>query len=376
MNNFEWYVNIEGKQWKRGFTTGTCAAAAAKAAVYGLLNQCGTTVVDIVTPRGITLTIPVAESNISEDEVCCGVMKDAGDDPDVTHGLMIYATARWRNEEGVFITGGKGIGIITKPGLQVPVGQAAINPVPQEMIRRSVLDVLPRGCGVNIVISAPMGEEVAKKTLNPVLGITNGISILGTTGIVEPMSEEAFKHSLVPQIEVALANGCSRLVFTPGKIGEHIAQRYHIPAEATVLMSNFIGYMLGEAARLGVKEILLFGHIGKIVKVAGGIFHTHSKIADGRMDIIAAQAAALGASAELVNELLACVTTEAAMPLLAEAGLTEVYHRLAERASLRAERYTHNVVRIGTVMVSMQGEILGIDRNAQRIGGTAGWHIQ
>jgi cobalt-precorrin-5B (C1)-methyltransferase len=376
MSDFDWFIEIEGQKWKRGVTTGTCAAAAAKAAVYALLQQTEVTWIEITTPRGITVTLPVQECSYHNDEAHCGVVKDAGDDPDNTDGMTIYATVRLRNEPGILLKGGEGVGVVTKPGLQVDVGEAAINPVPRDMIRRSVLECLPPEQGLEIMISVPGGRERALKTLNPVLGIIGGISILGTTGIVEPMSEEAFRHSLAPQIDVALAAGYTSLVFTPGKIGEKIARQYQIPDVTTILTSNFIGYMLGEASRRGVKDVILFGHIGKLVKIAGGIFYTHSKIADGRMDIIAAEAAHMGATAKQVGEILSCVTTEATLPILAAAGLQDVFNRLAKRASLRAEQHVHNTLRVGTVMVSLQGTVLGIDDQAQKIGGEAGWHLK
>lgn len=376
MSTFDWYIEIEGKRWKRGITTGACAAAAAKAAAQALIEQREISAVEIITPRGIKLALPIARCSFTKDEACCGVVKDAGDDPDSTDGAMINATVCWTEQIGVSILGGEGVGVVTKPGLQITVGEAAINPVPRELIRRSVEECLPLEQGVAVTISVPNGRELARKTLNPMLGIINGISILGTTGIVEPMSEEAFRTSLAPQIDVALAAGYNSLVFTPGKIGESIARRYHIPAEVSILTSNFIGYMLEEASRRGVKDIVLFGHMGKLVKVAGGIFYTHSKIADGRMDIIAAEAANMGASAQQVGAILDCITTEAALPILQEAGLMGVFHRLAKRASRRAEQYVHGSLRVGTVMVSLQGAILGIDDNAKIIGGEAGWLLK
>lgn len=375
MPDFAWEIEREGKRWRRGVTTGACAAAAAKAAIYALVHQQAGTSVEIVTPHGIPLRMAVSHCRVASREASCAVRKDAGDDPDITHGILIFATVSWQEKEGIVIEGGTGVGRVTKPGLQIPVGQAAINPVPRSMIQSAVQEYLPPGGGCKVVIHVPEGERLAMRTLNPALGIEGGISILGTTGIVEPMSEEAYKYALVPQIDIALAGGFDTLVFTPGKIGGHMAARYHIAAEAIVLTSNFIGYMLCEAASRGVKNILLFGHLGKLVKVAGGIFHTHSKTADGRMETMAAYAAAQGASAEVVRSLLECVTTEAALGVLQTADLTGVCNILAERASWRAGRYIQQKCRVGTVMVSMEGKIVGIDKNAREIGGAAGWQL-
>jgi len=242
---------------------------------------------------------------------------------------------------------------------------------------QAVRDILPLGFGAIVSISIPDGQRLAKRTLNPNLGIIGGLSIIGTTGIVEPMSEEAFKNSLSPQISVVKALGYDQVVFAPGKIGQNIAiNRYGIPAETVIQTSNFIGHMLESAVFYNMKRVLLFGHLGKLVKVAAGIFHTHNRMADARFETLAAYMAAEGAPQQAILEILACTTTEAAMPIIAQYNLQSVYQILAEKASARAKRYVFDDLIVGTVIVTLQGDILGLDDTAREIGGSLGWNIK
>ena len=367
---------LSGEKLKSGITTGTCAAAAAKAAVLAWQGFLPASV-EIETPQGKILNVPVDFAERSETAGKACIIKDAGDDPDITHGVQVIAEVSVTvDQPEIVLIAGDGIGTVTLPGLQIPVGEPAINPVPRKMIAAAIRSVLAEEVGARVVISIPGGEKLARRTLNPTLGIAGGLSIIGTTGIVEPMSEEAFKNSLKPQISVARAQGFDVVVMAPGKIGQDIAvQQFGIPAAAVVQTSNFIGFMLESAVELGVKEILLFGHLGKLVKVAGGIFHTHNRMADARMETLAAYMAAEGASRQAVQAVLQCTTTEAAIPILAEHGLNAVYSVLAERASLRARRFVFEELSVGTVIVSMKGELLGMDAAARRIGGNLQWNI-
>ena len=258
---------------------------------------------------------------------------------------------------------------VTKPGLSVPVGQPSINPGPRQLIRNVVAEVLGADkISLEVTISIPAGVELAKQTLNPILGVEGGISVIGTTGVLRPMSEEGFKNSLVPQIDVAKAAGFDTLIFVPGKIGERLAGKWQLPAQAMVQTSNFIGFMLEAAQQREIKRVLLFGHIGKLVKVAAGCFYTHNRIADGRLETIAAYGAAEGLSTRDVQAVLNANTTEDALAVLDRAGLKGVVcQRLAERASLRAQRYLFQKMQIGTVMVAMSGELLGMDETAASI---------
>ncbi len=363
---------------RSGITTGTCATAAAQAAVLAVLAQ-PPEVVSVRLPRGEDKIVALEyATRITKNTATAGVRKDAGDDPDITNGILIVADVELTQEAEIRLLGGEGVGVVTKPGLSIAVGEAAINPVPRRMIEEGVRSILGAARGAVIRISIPGGEKLARRTLNPSLGIEGGLSVIGTTGIVEPMSEEAFKDSLTPQIDVALALGFESLVFVPGKIGENIAVgQYELPKEAVLQTSNFIGHMLAAAQDKGVKRVLLFGHPGKLVKVAGGIFHTHNRMADGRMEIIAAYAALQQPGATVIEKILACTTTEAATDILRRQGLSEaVYAALAKRASERAQRYVFGGLEVGTVIVSMQGELLGMDECAKAIGGTLQWNIR
>ncbi|MGQ9497161.1 MAG: cobalt-precorrin-5B (C(1))-methyltransferase CbiD [Desulfotomaculales bacterium] len=360
------------KRLREGYTTGACAAAAAKAATLLLFTGCVPETVRVLTPAGRELCLPVADAAVNAGRARCGVVKDAGDDPDVTDGLTICAEAR-PIPAGVVLRGGPGVGVVTQPGLPVPVGEPAINPVPRAMILREVGSVLPPGRGVEITISVPGGNEVAARTFNPRLGIVGGISILGTTGVVRPMSEEACRESLGLLVDVAAARGLVRLVLVPGRSGEEFAvKRYGFPPGAVVQMSNFVGFMLKRCAARNVKEVLLLGHHGKLSKVAAGVFHTHSRVADGRLEVLAAVAAAEGAAAETVNELLSCTTVEAAVGVLERAGLAQVWDCLAARASARAQAFVENRLRVGTVLLDRSGAILGVDRVATEIAAALG----
>ncbi|NOZ59152.1 MAG: cobalt-precorrin-5B (C(1))-methyltransferase [Euryarchaeota archaeon] len=353
------------KKLRKGFTTGTCAAAAAKAATL-LLRGERRERVSIALPSGERVSLGVAQLEMREGVARACVVKDAGDDPDVTHGALICAEVRRRSGREVVIGGGRGVGVVTKPGLAVPVGEAAINPVPREMIRRAVREAMPEG-GVEVLIEVPRGKELARRTMNPKLGIKGGISILGTSGRVEPWSESAFMRSLVPQIDVALAAGFTEVVLTPGRIGEKNALRRRVPEDAVVQCGNYVGYMLEQCAERGIEGVLLFGHVGKLVKVAAGIFHTHSRVADARLETLAAYAAEGGAPQELVAKLLRSATAEEAVSLLLSGGFAGVLNRIAERASLRAGERVEGKLKTGTILINLKGEVVGSDAGARRI---------
>ncbi|MCX8152942.1 MAG: cobalt-precorrin-5B (C(1))-methyltransferase CbiD [Candidatus Bathyarchaeota archaeon] len=343
-----------------GLSTGACAAAAAKAAVMALMGASVDKVV-IPTPIGIRFEIPVKESKKLGDAAVAVVVKDAGDDIDVTDKLEIYATVRLTEDGKVTVKGAAGVGVVTKPGLPVPVGESAINPVPRSMIIAAVKEALPSDKGAEVVISVPAGEEVAKKTLNSRLGIAGGISILGTTGVVKPLSLEACKRSLVPQIDIALAKGYDHVFLVPGNIGERITKKlFNVADEAIIQTGDFMGYMLDKASEKGIKEITILGHPGKLVKLAAGIFNTHHRVADARSEVIAAYAASVGADSQLVNKILASNTTEEAVVLLREANLLkQTFDKIAGKVAFRVLERVKNKMKVNVILVSMEGAILG-----------------
>ncbi|MDN5347359.1 MAG: cobalt-precorrin-5B (C1)-methyltransferase [Clostridia bacterium] len=351
---------------RKGYTTGSCAAAAAKAAVLALRQDSLPEWVTITTPGGQELRLPVQVER-GEGWAEAVVIKDAGDDPDITHEVAVHVRAQLRPGP-VQIRAGRGVGIVTRPGLAVPVGEPAVNPVPRAMITAAVTPLLPPGEGVELTISIPRGEELARRTLNPRLGIEGGLSILGTTGIVEPMSVEALQASLITQVGVALAAGHKTLVLTPGRMGQcRAVQGYGFPEEVVILTSNLIGDLLEACANAGVKRVLLWGHAGKLVKVAGGIFNTHSRVADGRREIIAAYLAAGGAPAKMVRGVLEAPTVEAVLELVQSYGQNGIWDLLARQASRQAQEFVRKRLTVGTALLNLKGEIIGRDEVARQI---------
>lgn len=364
------------KRLRPGITTGASAAAAAQAAVLMLFRREEILSAKVTNPQGRELVVPVKAVALHQESATATVIKDGGDDPDITTGLEITVTVR-KIPTGIMITGGPGVGTVTKPGLQVPVGEPAINPVPREMMASAVKPFLPEGTGVCIEVSVPGGVEAARRTLNPKLGITGGISILGTTGIVEPMSEEAFKRSLAPQITMAKAHGFTTICLTPGRLGERwAADILGIPGEAVVQMSNFVGYMLNSCVTQGIRNVILIGHHSKLTKVAAGCFHTHNKVADARLETLAAYAGLLGAGAPVIGELLAANTSEGALEILRRHNLMGVMPLIAAKAAARAMEHVFGDLRVGVVMFTMSGEVLAADANAVEIGRELGWQIR
>jgi cobalt-precorrin-5B (C1)-methyltransferase len=364
------------KQLRDGITTGTCAAAALRAALLLLRDGRLPEIVDVTTPQERKLSVPVAGGEILPDgDALAYIIKDAGDDPDITHGAAIKTRVRLTPRPGWTYEAGEGVGTATKAGLSVPVGAAAINPGPRKMMDKVLRELLPPGRGARVTVSVPGGRELAKKTLNAMLGIEGGISIIGTTGIVRPMSEEAFKSALIKQLDVLKAGGIKTPVLVPGKIGGNIAAGLGVADEHIVQISNFAGVMLRKTAAYGFSDILLLGHIGKLVKLSGGIFNTHSSVADGRQEIFAAHLAALGADTATVRAVLAATTTEAIAALVERAGLTEVYPLLAERAARRCAAYIKGRARVGVALAAMSGRLLGWSQVAEEMGREAGWRI-
>ena len=316
-----------GEQMRYGFTTGSCAAAAAKAATYMLLTGKKKTEITIETPKGISYTTPILQIDCREKEVSCAVQKDGGDDPDITTGALICAKVSYGNiygETKIVIDGGMGVGRVTKPGLDQPVGNAAINHVPREMITKEVLQVcslLDYKGSLNVEISVPEGKKIAEQTFNPRLGIEGGISILGTSGIVEPMSNQAILDTIKVELNQRKTLGYDYVAVSPGNYGlDFMKKSYGYDLDKSVKCSNFIGDTIDMAVAMGFKKMLLTGHIGKLIKVAGGIMNTHSKEGDCRMELLAAFSVKLGVKPKQVCEILDCVTTEEAVRILTGSG--------------------------------------------------------
>lgn len=356
----EEYVYIDGKRYKRGYTTGSCAAGAAKAAAHMVLTKNKVTSININTPKGIPLSLDVQNQNIQESYAECSIQKDGGDDIDATHKMHIYASVEINNSGTIEIDGGIGIGRVTKKGLGIEIGQAAINKTPRLMIENEVRKVIGNK-GAKVTIYAPQGEEISKKTFNPRLGIVGGISIIGTTGIVEPMSDEGWKKSLSIELQMKKEQGLENIILVPGNHGERFVNEIlGIDDRYIVRTSNFIGYMLKEAQRIGYKKILLAGHLGKYIKLAAGIFNTHSKIADARAELLVAYLALMNVSHEILKEVYNCTNTEEAMEIINRYGYDNVYKIIANKCRERVNIYLNDEnIEVGVVIFSMEQAILG-----------------
>ncbi|MCK3712469.1 cobalt-precorrin-6A synthase [Clostridioides difficile] len=398
----EEYVYIDGKKYRRGYTTGSCATGASKAAVYMLITKNRINTINIDTPKGIPLLLKVDNINISDTFVECSIKKDGGDDIDATHTMDIYARAEIvaKNDKNkgyltlkdidslstnseckselykfIRVYGGTGIGVVTKKGLSVDIGKPAINPTPLKMINHEIRkligdnfeSILGNDKVLKITIFAPQGETVAKKTFNPRLGIVGGISIIGTTGIVEPMSDEGWKKSLSIELQMKKEQGLDKIILVPGNHGEQfIREKLNLDIKYVVRVSNFIGYMIKEAQRIGYKKILMAGHIGKFIKVSAGIFNTHSKVADARSEILVANLALMGARYEFLNKINQCVTTEEAVELINNSEYREVYNILSNKCKERVKQYLNedsDDIDVEVIIFSMDKSLLGKSDN-------------
>lgn len=361
-----------GKRYRKGYTTGSCATAAAKVAALMILRQQIIHQVTIVTPSGVTLNLSVEQPLIEGQQATAAIRKDGGDDVDATHGMLIFA--RVTLEEGhqqILLRGGEGVGTVTRKGIGLAVGSAAINRTPRQTIEAAVREVIGPLRGAVVEIFAPEGAERARKTYNGRLGILGGISIIGTTGIVTPMSEESWKRSLALELEMKRATGLDKVILVPGNHGERfVREQLGLDGQWVVTMSNFVGYMLQECVRLGFRHVLLVGHPGKLIKVAAGIFHTHSHIADGRMETLIAHLALMGAPVELLRQIEQCDTTEAALELIAEQGWQAVYSRIAQRICLRVQemlRFSTHPPVCDAILFSFDQQVLGCNRPLNEI---------
>ena len=372
--SFDHYIQSGGKRLRCGYTTGACAALAAKGAAELLLTGRAPETVSLRTPKGWVVEVPLEGPRLEGGTASAWVTKDGGDDVDATHGLPIAASVARQPGTGLTLRGGEGVGRVTKPGLDQPVGEWAINSTPRRMILEAVDSVrraLDQPGGLLITISVPGGWEAAEKTFNPHLGIEGGISILGTSGIVEPMSVQALVDTLALELRQAAASGARRLILTPGNYGMDFlgSGALDLPPEVPIVRcSNFVGEALDSARLEGFRDILLVGHIGKFVKLAAGIFNTHSRQADGRGEIFCAHAALCGADRETARALMDSATADRCLEILQERRLQEpVLASLLGAIQVRLDRRTGEGARAGAVLFSNQYGSLGMTRGAKEI---------
>ena len=335
----EEYVYRGAEKLRCGYTTGSCAAAAAKAAAEMIFTGHEVMGVKLMTPKGIMLDLDVVDAEMKDGGASCAIVKDSGDDPDITNGIRVYSRVRLI-PEGTVILGGEGVGVVTKAGLDRPVGDAAINTVPRRMISGAVAEIAEKygySGGFEVTVSIPQGVELAKKTFNPRMGIEGGISVIGTSGIVDPMSNTAVIETIRAEANIRRAAGQRNMLLTIGNYSEDFVQR-ELPfsLERSVTCSNFIGDAIDIGMELGFESILIVGHIGKLVKLGAGIMNTHSSWADGRMDVLVTCGVLAGADTDTLKRLPDCVTADAAMDILEEGGYLE---KTADILSQRMDSY-------------------------------------
>ena len=385
-------VVSQGKLMRRGYTTGSCAAAASKAAAVMLLSGEETDTIKLDTPKGITLTLDVLDILRGPGFARCAIRKDSGDDPDDTNGTLIYATVSSLHagipeeelvmqphtasveqlDDRVEIWGGIGVGKVTKPGLSCKVGGPAINPVPRKMITREVLAAMKQyGCDetLRVVISIPDGPAIAPKTFNPRLGIEGGISVLGTSGIVEPMSDRALIDTMYTEMDSRKANGYKDLLVFFGNYGADFTRdEMKIDISTAVTCSNFVGELLDYAVLQGFESVLIIGHSGKLIKLAQGVMNTHSKYADCRSEFLALQAMFHGASPAVGKEIYQSLTTDEMTKILKREGLFEaVMEEAARKIDFYMQKRVHGKLKTGAILFSNVYGILGETAGAEEL---------
>lgn len=360
------------KALKTGYTTGSCAAAAAKAATHMLLGGERVEQVSLMTPKGMMLYLDVEQIEQKEDAVSCAIQKESGDDPDVTNGIYVYANVAKTGDDGIRLDGGVGVGRVTKKGLEQEIGQPAINKVPRQMILDAVKEQAEQfdySGGLLVTISIPEGVQIASKTFNPRLGIEGGISVLGTSGIVEPMSEKALLDTIYLEMKMLRENGHQRCYLVPGNYGsDFLTESLGYDGNMAVKCSNYIGETIDDAIQLGMKELLLIGHVGKVIKIAAGVMNTHSRQADCRMEILSAHAAMAGAKTEVIQKIMESVTTTEVIDILKEENLLEtVMQTVMERIAFYLSKRSGETLQVEAVMFSNEEGILGTTEHAKEV---------
>ncbi len=351
------------KKLREGVSTGSCMTGGAAAAALWLMTGKCPEVIEVETPIGKTLYLDV----LPKEKGVCGIVKDAGDDPDVTNGSEVITRVEILPDDGgITFVGGNGIGTVTQEGLKLPVGEPAINPVPRQMAEKALRKIIGNR-GAVVTVSIPGGEELAKRTFNPRLGVLGGLSVLGTTGIVRPMSEEAMKDSLLVELDMYARQGHRSILFVLGATGENALKASYGEFQCVLQVSNYIGFMIEEAVERGFTDILIGGFVGKLVKVASGTMNTHSHVADGRLETICTHAALHGAPREVIERIYSCLTTKAAMKIVEEEGLVYIWKDMAQKATFYCEKTAHGMARVGIIFLDGDNRVLAESSNVPDI---------
>ena len=353
---------------RTGYTTGTCAAAATKAALSALVSGNKLPKVNVSLPKDKHIVIDIAWIKfVNEKSVTASVIKDGGDDPDVTNGAEIWSTVSLlESSNKIMIDGGIGVGRVTKPGLGLEIGKAAINPTPLKMINQVIEEILERQqknrYGLSILISVPKGEEIAKRTDNPRLGIIGGISILGTTGIVIPYSTASFAASIRQSIDVSIAMGSDSVILTTGGRSEDFARSIFgnsVADHAYIQIGDFIGFSIKQCAIKKIKKAYVIGFIGKLTKMAMGVKQTHVKGSNVDMNFLATLANSCGANDELVKKIKSANTARHVGELIDQSGLSKFYDLLCEEVYNHLSKDSPSDLQIKIILLDFTGKIIG-----------------
>lgn len=349
---------------RTGYTTGTTASAATKAALYALITGKEVQEVTVSLPKNKTAVLKIKWTKIEPGKVTAAAVKDGGDDPDVTHGAEICSTVSLNKNAGqVSIDGGKGVGRVTKPGLGLEIGKAAINPTPRKMLEQAVREAAAeqlKSRGVDVVISVPTGEEIAKKTDNPRLGIMGGISILGTTGIVLPYSTASFAASIRQSLDVAIAAGADTAVLTTGGRSEDFAKAmFDLPEHCFVQMGDFAGYSIKQCADKKIRKAIIAGFIGKLTKMAAGVKQTHVKGSHVNMEFMARLAQECKAPPAVIEEIKKANTARHVSEIINKAGIAGYYDLMCKRAHEQMHAHAKGGLDIEVIMFEFDGKVVG-----------------
>lgn len=351
------------KGLRTGYTTGSCAAAASKAATMALINGQAPEKVTIELPVGKRATFDIVSSQADSNSATCSVIKDAGDDPDVTHGARLSSTVSFNNGHGIFIIRGEGVGIVTKPGLELEVGMPAINKVPRRMINQAVSQVaskLVEETGLSVVISVKNGEEIAKETLNPRLGILEGLSILGTTGIVKPYSTEAYKLSIALSINVAVAAKRKHLVFTTGTRSEEFSKKFvRLAEECYVQVGDFPRYAVKRCTKCGIEKITFCGMIGKLSKIAEGHSQTHVSKAKINIDFLIELAREYGVDEKKTKLMQNAQTARHFSEIALQSDEPNLFNLICKRVCRNLKIWSKNNLAVECIMTDFSGNLIG-----------------
>lgn len=349
---------------RTGFTTGTCATGAAKAALVSIITKKKVESIEVLLPKDKRITINVASCRFDNNTARCSVIKDGGDDPDVTHGAEIIADLQITDHSGqIEIDGGMGVGRVTKPGLGLQIGSAAINPTPKKMLIQNLTEIgkeILQKNGIRVIVSVPKGVEIAPKTDNPRLGIMGGISILGTTGIVVPYSTASFAASIRQSLDVTIAMGDSTVVLTTGGRSEDYARKeISLPDHCFVQMGDFSGYTIQQCTKKSIKTAHVAGFVGKLTKIAMGVKQTHVKGSKVDMDFLADLAKDCNANNKTIDEIKKANTARHVQEIIIENKIDGFFVALCKRAYDQMRMHSENKVELKVILFDFDGSILG-----------------